>query len=312
LFEMAFVLKNNLIMQLFKYLPSALLTCLVLAYAPAISQQTEEKEEARETEIIIITETIDENGNKNVNKTIHKGNFTNEEISRITGEPVDDMQAGDEYEVKVIVEDDELHEGDDLHEAHNRGYLGVNIEDAAGQGARVTGVIKDSPAESVGIVKGDVIKAVNGKAVSSTEELIKAVGSRSVGDQIEVTYAREGAPTTVKVTLAERPKAEMDDVADPVEIEWIKLPESSPKPRLGVYIETVDNGVGITEVTEGSLAESAGLKTGDIITSFNGTAVSSPKELVDEVQNSPAGEDVAVEFMRDGEKMTKTLTFEKK
>ncbi len=301
-------------MQLFKYIPYTLLIFLVLAYAPAVAQQTEEEEETQETEIIIITETIDENGNKNVNKTVRKGNFTEAEIKRIVKEESEtDAQEGDENEVRVIVEFEELHDKEAPHEKHDRGYLGVNIDNgAADQGVRVTGVLEGSPAESAGIVKGDVIKAVDGAAVSGTKELIEAVSAKGVGDEIAVTYVREGAQTTVNVTLAERPKTELDNVKDPVEIEWIKLPETSPKPRLGVYIESVENGVEITEVSEGSLAESVGLKTGDIITSFNGTAVSNPKELVSAVQQSPGGEDVVVQFLRDGETMTKTLTFEKK
>ena len=96
------------------------------------------------------------------------------------------------------------------------------------------------------------------------------------------------------------------------EFKWVEKSETKSKPRLGVYIESAENGVAITSISEHSIAESADLKSGDVITSFNGVSVSSPDALIEAVQQSPTGEAVVVEFQRDGEKMTKTVTFEKK
>lgn len=303
-------------MQLFKYLPFSFLAFLFLLSAPAIAQQTEEKEEPKETEIIIITETIDENGNKNVNKTIHKGNFTEEEIEKIVGEESGEkLHMHDGHDNEMIIEHEGQHRehaGED-HEKHARGYLGVNIENTGDQGVKITQAMEGSPAEGAGLTSGDVIKSVNGKTVSNIDELIAAIGGFGIGEEVEVTYDRGGTPTTVKVKLAELPETELEKALKEVdEFEWVEKPEANHKPRLGVYIESVDNGVKVTEVSENSLAEAAGLKSGDIITSFNGNSVSSPDALIESVQESPAGEAVVVEFQRDGEKMTKTVTFEKK
>jgi S1-C subfamily serine protease len=295
-------------MQLFRYLPAAFLAFLFLTSTPVFAQQSEEKEATEKTEIIIITETIDENGNKNVNKTIHKGNFTKAEIEKIVqDESGEELDFDDANDIEVIIEK----EG--LHEKHERGYLGINIEDAAGHGVKITGIAEGSPAESAGMLEGDVIKSVNGEMVENSDALIQAVGSQGVGADVEVTYVREGAPSTVNVTLAERPESDIEKALKDVdEFKWVEKPAPDSKPRLGVYIESAENGVGITEVSENSLAESAGLKSGDIITSFNGIAVSSPDALIEAVQQSPTGEDVVVEIERNGEKMTKTVTFGKK
>ena len=309
-------------MQRFKYLPITFLAVLFLANAPVFAQQTEEKEETRETEIIIITETIDENGNKNVNKTVHKGNFTEEEIEKIV-----EQESGDELHMherhgNEFINEHEGHEKEHMglheehdgqHNEHARGFLGVNIENADEQGVKITNAIEGSPAENAGLTSGDVIKSVNGETVENMKELIDAVGSFGVGEEVEVTYAREGAPATVKVTLAERPESELEEALEQVDkFKWVEKAETKSKPRLGVYIESAENGVAITSISENSIAESADLKSGDVITSFNGVSVSSPDALIEAVQQSPTGQAVVVEFQRDGEKMTKTVTFENK
>jgi predicted metalloprotease with PDZ domain len=308
-----------MIMQLFKHLPAALFTILVFACAPAFAQETEEKEEIHETEIIIITETIDENGNKNVNKNTFKGKFTDAEIDKIVKEEsVGELVPGSVQETKIIVDREVHQDGDghhaegELHESHEKGYLGVNIENAQGQGVRVTGVSEGSPAESAGIVAGDVIKAVNGETVAGADALIRVVSNQAVGDEVEVTYSHQGEPTTIKVTLGERPKSEMEKAMQDVEgFKWVEK-ESTPKRKLGVYIESVDHGVKITEVVENSRAQSAGLKAGDVITSYNGNAVSTPEELIEAVQQKSDSEDIVVEFQRDGKKMKNIVSFKKK
>lgn len=57
-------------------------------------------------------------------------------------------------------------------------------------------------------------------------------------------------------------------------------------------------GVLIAEVTKGGAADKAGLKTGDVITAFNGTVVKSADELVEQVQNVKAGDTVKVNYKR--------------
>lgn len=78
-------------------------------------------------------------------------------------------------------------------------------------------------------------------------------------------------------------------------------------PKLGVKVESMPDrlakagypeGVLIAEVTKGGAADKAGLKTGDVITAFNGTVVKSADELVEQVQNVKAGDTVKVNYKR--------------
>lgn len=60
----------------------------------------------------------------------------------------------------------------------------------------------------------------------------------------------------------------------------------------------VPKGVYISAVTSGSIAEAAGLKAGDVITSFDETKVSSNQELIDLIQALEDGRSVRIEYQK--------------
>lgn len=69
-------------------------------------------------------------------------------------------------------------------------------------GAQVTGLVKGSGAEKAGIVKGDVITAIEGKAVENSSELAKTVQKKKVGDKVKLSVTgADGAQREVEVTL---------------------------------------------------------------------------------------------------------------
>lgn len=61
-----------------------------------------------------------------------------------------------------------------------------------------------------------------------------------------------------------------------------------------------DSGVLVADVVKGGPADKAGIKRGDIITSFNGTQVKDGAELRNQVANTAIGEEVPVQVLRDG------------
>jgi putative serine protease PepD len=74
---------------------------------------------------------------------------------------------------------------------------------------------------------------------------------------------------------------------------------------VGVLIKPVSGGAEITEVKKGSPAAKAGLKVGDVVTGFDGTAIKSADDLTAAVFHSKSGETVSVTVKRHG--ATKTL-----
>ncbi len=73
--------------------------------------------------------------------------------------------------------------------------------------------------------------------------------------------------------------------------------------QLAEYFGTKD-GVLVTSVTDDSAAAKAGIKAGDVITSFNGSEVTSPSNLRQRIRALQDGDEFTVAVMRDKKPMT--------
>ena len=69
------------------------------------------------------------------------------------------------------------------------------------QGAYVAELADDGPAAQAGIQKGDVIMALDDEEITSSDALVLAVRSHSVGDTVTVTLMRGSKQMQVQVTL---------------------------------------------------------------------------------------------------------------
>ena len=67
-------------------------------------------------------------------------------------------------------------------------------------------------------------------------------------------------------------------------------------------------GIYVAKVTEGSAAEEAGLKTGDVIVAVDGKNVSKMAELQEILAQKRPGDKVSLTYLRDKKKSTKTVT----
>jgi putative serine protease PepD len=81
--------------------------------------------------------------------------------------------------------------------------LGVSVNDADGGGALVGDVNENSPAAKAGLRVGDVVTKFGDKTIGDSDDLVGAVQSGKVGDQVQITYKRNGQEQTATVTLAE-------------------------------------------------------------------------------------------------------------
>jgi putative serine protease PepD len=88
--------------------------------------------------------------------------------------------------------------------AAQHAYLGVQLGDS-GTSARVVSVRASTPASKAGLRAGDVITAIGGSHISSSDELRAAINARKPGDRVSITYTRNGTKHTVSLTLASRP-----------------------------------------------------------------------------------------------------------
>src|SRR4051812_27446293 len=85
-------------------------------------------------------------------------------------------------------------------------YLGVQLSDAtSGAGVTVGQVAGGGPAADAGLRSGDVVTAIDGRAVSGADALVNAVDGHKPGDQVTLKVRRAGSTTDIKVKLGTRP-----------------------------------------------------------------------------------------------------------
>ena len=77
---------------------------------------------------------------------------------------------------------------------------------------------------------------------------------------------------------------------------------------LGVNVKTASGGVGIAQVQQGSAADSAGLKVGDVITTIGGTPVSTAQRLRAVIASHAPGDKLSLTFLRNGKTSTVSVT----
>lgn len=85
-------------------------------------------------------------------------------------------------------------------------FLGVGVQDATGGGAQITNVVAGSAAAAAGLVAGDVITSLNGAAISTGQDVRKAVLSLTPGVSVPVEWTdTTGTARTGTITPASGP-----------------------------------------------------------------------------------------------------------
>jgi S1-C subfamily serine protease len=116
----------------------------------------------------------------------------------------------------------QLREGGEIEHA----WLGVQMSDVdedvakeldlpVDHGALVVEATEDGPADDAGLrggdpetgEGGDVITAIDGKKVNTSDDLAGAIAGKQPGDSVELEYYRDGERETVEIELGERPSS---------------------------------------------------------------------------------------------------------
>lgn len=188
----------------------------------------------------------------------------------------------------------------------NKAFLGV-ISEENEQGAKINTVSEGSPAEKAGLKKEDIISKVNDKKIDGPKSLYEAIGAFKPEEKITITFIREGKEQKTSTTLAKNktlnapkvfsfsyPNGQMPNNLgrgfriSPDQNFNFEMPELdalnariNKKPKLGISVEDIESGEGvkIKNVTVGSPAEKAGLKSNDIITEFDENKVTDVNDL---------------------------------
>jgi len=158
-----------------------------------------------------------------------------------------------------------------------RGWLGVVIQKITpeiaksfklreAEGALVSDVAEDGPAEKAGIKRGDVIISYDGKNIKDSEMLPRVVGATEIGKKARVGIIRDGKPLVIEVIIGELPEEGLKASKKPEEEKDFGLVVQDITPEIAKHLNLKDRrGVIATDVAPGSPAGDADIRSGDII-----------------------------------------------
>jgi serine protease Do len=163
----------------------------------------------------------------------------------------------------------------DLDDAQ-KAKLGKNLP---ASGAVVAELTPGAPAGKAGIRPGDVITGINNQKVSNSSDVVDYVSAQNIGANVTLRYERDGKPGTVAVTLGELPDEDARQPESSGKI-GMALQTLSPDVADSLGMDRATKGAVITDVIQGSAAERAGLKPGDVIVEVDRRNVSSADEAI--------------------------------
>jgi serine protease Do len=197
-----------------------------------------------------------------------------------------------------------------------RGRIGVTIQELTRElaesfglskpnGALISSVEKNAPADKAGIEVSDVILKFDGKAVNSSSDLPRMVAAIKPGSKVVVELWRKGEAKKVTVEVGELPedgmlaraskKKQDDDVGETVSRLGISVSELSKEQQQELQI----NGGLLVEDVKGSAARSAGLHQGDVLLAIGNVQIRSLAQFNEFIKHVPRGKNVALLVRRD-------------
>ena len=213
------------------------------------------------------------------------------------------------------------------HGKFTRAWLGISIgnlrENAdyaemlkgVKEGVVVNARVPEGPAAKSDLKDGDVITAVDGKAVKESVELRALVSRKKPGEEVTLDVHRLGKNLKIKV----RPEAYPEAGSMVTSVRPRRAPTEAETLLLGLTVKPLTKesakkfgaelqpGVIITEVESNSIAAERGFQSGDIITDINHEPITSLKEFQEAMKQGDLKNGVLLNFVRAGQSSFRVL-----
>ena len=184
-----------------------------------------------------------------------------------------------------------------------RALLGITIVDVSAKLAEekdlpvLTGVLIDrvnagGAASDAGLESGDVIIEINGVEIKNVSNLQEQVAINRPGDNILVTYIRDGKTKTINATLKNTlGTTEVVASSNTFSIDGAKFADVPKELKEKLEIE---GGAQVSEIEKGKW-KSSGITKGFIVTSINKRSISDVESLSTLISQLPKDDGVLVE-----------------
>ncbi len=189
-----------------------------------------------------------------------------------------------------------------------RGWLGVTVQKVTPeiaesfglrdrQGALITDVTKDSPADRAGIQRGDIIVGYNGKKIEDMHELPRLVASTPVGTGVNLKIFREGKELDLNVIIEKLGKG--IETPELVIEKILGLRTKTMPPAIAEQFGIRDGGaVLVLGVIDNSPAQRQNIRKGDVILEVNRKRVTSTEEMASVIKKLDKGDAVLLLMKR--------------
>lgn len=218
-------------------------------------------------------------------------------------------------------------------------FLGV-VTGKTEKGLVIEEVVKESPAEKAGLKDGDIITKIEGKEVTTPQELAKIVSGFEAGKEVKIHFKREGKDRSVKAKLAERKMGEArvfsfnnGDKSRTITVPGHAMVPRMPhapnvdmenfefkmdgfvmRPKLGLKVQDLEegNGVKVLDVEAESPAAKAGLQKDDVIIEIGGAKVENTDEVREQLRANEEKNNYAIKAKRNNSVMNFEVKIPKK
>ncbi len=194
-----------------------------------------------------------------------------------------------------------------------RPWLGISVQDLTPEmaeqfqvkekeGVLLAQVHQGTGAEKAGLVSGDILKSVDDRTIKNTNELIKEIQKKKVGQKVKLGVVREGKPMTVEVTTSAMPdKPEGLKEKEGEEKLGARVQELTPQLAARYRISSeIKRGVIIISVQEGSPAEDIGFQEGDVILEINRKKIETTKDFEKAIKDISLEKGIVLRLHRRG------------
>lgn len=192
-----------------------------------------------------------------------------------------------------------------------RAYMGVfpqdidrNLAEAYGlskpQGALITKVSPDTPADKAGLKSGDIILSYNSVDISTASDFLNLINRAKPNDKFNVKVQRNKQILNLSGQLVESPSDISSEKGKNTADNTVRLGLRLRELQADEQKELGGNGVLITAVDPTGLAARSGLQAGDVITRFNQQPIKAASDFSQAVRLLPNKGVVTIEVMREG------------